>query len=232
MKTLIVTGASKGIGFAVAQTFLAAGYRVINLSRTPALDERIENHKIDLALSDAESQLKELMELLISDGEICLVHNAARLINDSALDADTEGLRDLLNINVVAPHIINQAVLPHMLPGSSIIYVGSTLSEKAVANTYSYVISKHAVVGMMRSTCQDLSGTGIHTACICPGFTNTEMLRTHVGDDPEILQNIAAASTFSRLVEPQEIAQAIHFAAEHPVINGAVLHANLGQVEH
>ena len=87
MKTLIVTGASKGIGFAVAQTFLAAGYRVINLSRTPALDERIENHKIDLALSDAESQLKELMELLISDGEICLVHNAARLINDSALDA-------------------------------------------------------------------------------------------------------------------------------------------------
>lgn len=231
MKTLIVTGASKGIGLATAKTFLAAGYRVINLARTPAPIAEVENHRIDLALSDAEEQLNELMELVISDGEICLVHNAARLINDSALDANTEDLRELLNINVVAPHILNQAILPRMQAGSSIIYLGSTLSEKAVPNAYSYVISKHAVVGMMRSTCQDLAGTGIHTACICPGFTNTEMLRAHVGDDPEILQSIAAASTFGRLVEPQEIAAAIQFAAANAVMNGAVLHANLGQIE-
>jgi NAD(P)-dependent dehydrogenase (short-subunit alcohol dehydrogenase family) len=231
MKTLIVTGASKGIGFAVAKTFLADGYRVINLSRSPAPDDRIENHAIDLSLEDAEEQLKELMNLLIKDGEICIVHNAAKMINDSALDAPTDGLRDLLNLNVVAPHILNQAVLPYMLPGSSIIYVGSTLSEKAVANTYSYVVSKHALVGMMRSTCQDLAGTGIHTTCICPGFTDTEMLRIHVGEDQEILASIAAASTFNRLVAPQEIADSIHFAATHPVMNGAVIHTNLGQVE-
>jgi 3-oxoacyl-[acyl-carrier protein] reductase len=232
MKTLIVTGASKGIGLATAKTFLAAGYRVINLARTPAPIAEIENHRIDLALADAEEHLNELMTLLISDGEICLVHNAARLINDSALDASTDDLRGLLNINVVAPHILNQAVLPRMQVGSSIIYLGSTLSEKAVPNAYSYVISKHAVVGMMRSTCQDLAGTGIHTACICPGFTNTEMLRSHVGDDPEILQSIAAASTFGRLVEPQEIAAAIQFAAMNSVMNGAIIHANLGQIEH
>ena len=232
MKTLIVTGASKGIGLATAKTFLAAGYRVINLARTPAPIAEIENHRIDLTLSDAEDQLNELIELLISDGEICLVHNAARLINDNAHSANTDDLRGLLNINVVAPHILNQAVLPRMQTGSSIIYIGSTLSEKAVPNAYSYVISKHAVVGMMRSTCQDLAGTGIHTACICPGFTNTEMLRTHVGDDPEILQSIAAASTFGRLVEPQEIAAAIHFAATNAVTNGAIIHANLGQIEH
>ncbi|MFT7244143.1 MAG: 3-oxoacyl-[acyl-carrier protein] reductase [Candidatus Azotimanducaceae bacterium] len=232
MKTLIVTGASKGIGFAVAQTFLSAGYRVINLSRSPAPDDAIENHAIDLSLSDCEEQLRELMELLITDGEICVVHNAAKMINDSALDAGSDGLRDLLAINVMAPHILNQAVLPHMQAGSSIIYLGSTLSEKAVANTYSYVITKHAIVGMMRSTCQDLAGTGIHTACVCPGFTDTEMLRTHVGDDQEVLRSIAAASTFGRLVAPKEIADTVYFAAANAVMNGAILHANLGQVEH
>lgn len=232
MKTLIITGASKGIGYAAAQTFLAAGHRVINISRTPAPDDRIENHTIDLSVSDAEEQLRELISILVTEGEITVVHNAAKMINDSAKDAETDGLQELLSINVVAPHILNQCVMPYMQPGSSIIYVGSTLSEKAVANTYSYVVSKHAIVGMMRATCQDLAGTGIHTACICPGFTDTEMLRIHVGEDAEVLKNIAAASTFNRLVKPQEIADAIYFAACHPVINGAVIHTNLGQVEH
>ena len=44
-------------------------------------------------------------------------------------------------------------------------------------HSFSYVVSKHALVGMMRATCQDLAGREIHTACICPGFTDTEMFR-------------------------------------------------------
>ena len=118
-----------------------------------------------------------------------------------------------------------------MPSGSSIIYLGSTLSEKAVPGTASYVTSKHAVVGLMRSTCQDLAGTGIHTACICPGFTDTEMLRDNIGDDPEVLEAIAGMQTYNRLVEPEEIAQAIFSVSQQPVFNGAVLHTNLGQVE-
>jgi len=57
------------------------------------------------------------------------------------------------------------------------------------------------------------------------------MLRAHVGDSQEILDSIAAGSTFGRLVEPTEIAKTICFAADNPVINGAIIHANLGQVE-
>ncbi len=95
----------------------------------------------------------------------------------------------------------------------------------------SYVISKHALVGLMRATCQDLATREIHTACICPGFTDTEMLRTHVGEDSGVLDAIAAMNPFGRLIEPREIAESILFAAQHPVINGAVLHANLGQIE-
>ena len=232
MKTLVITGASKGIGLATARQFADAGYRVINISRSPAPDDRVENHSIDLSLSDAEYQLRELLGLALQPGEICLVHNAGKLANDTADATETDAFEEIMHINVVVPHLVNQMIIPKMQPGSSIIYLGSTLSEKAVPNTYSYVVSKHAVAGMMRATCQDLAGRQIHTVCICPGFTNTEMLRTHVGDDPEVLQQIAKASTFGRLVEPDEIAAAIRFAAANPVINGALVHANLGQVEH
>ena len=151
--------------------------------------------------------------------------------SDSAANTATSDFRHTLELNVVAPHILNQILIPKMTQGSGIIYVGSTLSEKAVANTYSYVVSKHALIGMMRSTCQDLANTGIHTACVCPGFTDTEMLRAHVGEDAEIIESLSTLSTFGRLVTPEEIANTIVFAAENPVINGAVIHANLGQVE-
>ena len=231
MKTLVITGASKGIGLAAARLFLEAGYHAINLSRTPSPAIGIDNHLIDLSLEEAQSQLDALFNKLLQPGEIVLVHNAAKLVNDTADATTTGSLKDVLQINVMVPHLINQLVITKMKPGSSIIYLGSTLSEKAVANTYSYVVSKHAVAGMMRSTCQDLAGTGIHSCCICPGFTNTEMLRTHVGEDKAILAGIASLSTFGRLVEPEEIAAAILFAAGNPVINGSMIHANLGQIE-
>ena len=231
MKTLLITGASKGIGLAMARMCLADNYRVVNLSRSPAPDAGIENHAIDLSSSSAESRLKSLLGKVLEKGEIVLVHNAAKLNSDTANNTTTDDFRDIMDINLIAPHTLNQLVIPFMHTGSSIIYIGSTLSEKAVANTYSYVVSKHAMIGMMRATCQDLAGSGIHTACVCPGFTDTEMLREHVGKDQEVLSSIAAMSTFGRLVSPIEVATTIKFAAESPVINGAVIHANLGQIE-
>ena len=231
MKTLIITGASKGIGFQVAKMAAEKSYRVINISRSDAAHASIENHNIDLAAPDAANKFALLVEELQIDGHITLIHNAAELKSDSAANTATSDFRHTLELNVVAPHILNQILIPKMTQGSGIIYVGSTLSEKAVANTYSYVVSKHALIGMMRSTCQDLANTGIHTACVCPGFTDTEMLRAHVGEDAEIIESLSSLSTFGRLVTPEEIANTIVFAAENPVINGAVIHANLGQVE-
>jgi len=140
-------------------------------------------------------------------------------------------LRRVLETNVVAINSLNKHLLHRLPRSSSILYVGSTLSEKAVPNSFSYVLSKHAQLGMMRATCQDLMGSGIHTALVCPGFTDTEMLRTHLGDDPAIERMIAGMNSFDRLIEPAEIAELIRWAHHNPVINGSVLHANLGQKE-
>ena len=69
----------------------------------------------------------------------------------------------------------------------------------------------------------------MHVSCICPGFTDTEMLRTHIPE--ENIKDVAQMSTFNRLIQPEEIAQTILWATQNPVINGSVIHANLGQKE-
>lgn len=232
-KVLVITGGSKGIGRASVAHFAEQGYRVVNLSRSAPELEGVVHISADMArltwVDDCEQTLAK--ELKGAD-TICVIHNAAVLKKDSVRDTTAQSLQQVFQLNVIAAMQLNQLVLPHMKGGSSIIYVGSTLSEKAVAGSCSYVTSKHALVGLMRATCQDLAGSGIHTACVCPGFTDTEMLRDHLGHDPAILDAIAGGVTQGRLIQPQEIANTLWFAAQNPVINGAVLHANLGQIEH
>ncbi|MEM6709156.1 MAG: SDR family oxidoreductase [Pseudomonadota bacterium] len=230
MASLIITGASSGIGLATAQRFASADYRVVNLSRRPCPETSVHNLACDLTDPDARSAAVAELTSLIGPSEVVhLVHNAALLRGGTTADISDDDLREVIELNVIAPTALNRGLLPHMAAGSSILYVGSTLSEKAVPGNYSYVTTKHANIGQMRSTCQDLAGSKIHTACVCPGFTDTEMLRAHVPGDA--LESIAAASTFGRLVEPKEIAETLWFAAHAPVVNGAVIHANLGQIE-
>ncbi len=230
MKCLVITGASAGIGLHTAGLFLKEGYQVINLSRRRCPLDAVTHINCDLSEPGFIEQLAPQMSNTLRDAdEIVLIHNAARLTNDSAVETPSNELRAVVEINLIAPNTLNYFVIPFMQSGSSILYVGSTLSEKAVPGSFSYVTTKHAMVGMMRSTCQDLAGRQIHTACICPGFTDTEMLRQHVPED--VMPQIQAMSAYDRLVDPDEIADTLYWASQNPVINGAVLHANLGQVE-
>ena len=230
MKLAIITGASAGIGLAAAERFLAADYSVANLSRRRCPLTAVASIRCDLSESEGLSAAEPTLRPLLEDAEhTVLIHNAALLLNDTAQATNSETLRRVLEVNVVAINALNRLALPHMKPGSSILFVASTLAEKAVPGSFSYVVSKHAQVGMMRACCQDLAGTGIHTACLCPGFTDTEMLREHVPTDA--MDAVRGMSAFNRLIEPAEIADALLWAATSPVLNGSVIHANLGQVE-
>ena len=231
-KFLVITGASRGIGRATAELFLAADYQVINISRRDPQLEGVQHISADLAVTGwAVAVADKLTQWLAAASKITIIHSAGLLLKDNIETVSTEDLHRVMQVNVIAPAELNQLILPSMAAGSAIIYVGSTLSEKAVANSCSYVTSKHAMVGMMRANCQDLSGKGIHTVCVCPGFTETEMLSDHVGGSQEILADIASGVTFNRLIEPSEMAATLKFAAENPVMNGSIMHANLGQIE-
>jgi 3-oxoacyl-[acyl-carrier protein] reductase len=230
MKTLLITGASAGIGLETARRFAAAGYQVINLSRRSCPLPGVIQLSGDLSDPRFLDGIRaELGGLLQGAERITMVHNAARMRSDTVTDTASTELRAVFEINLIAPNTLNGFVVPLMPPGSAIVYVGSTLAEKAVPGSFSYVVSKHAMIGMMRATCQDLAGTGIHTVCVCPGFTDTEMLREHV--PAEAIAAVSGMSAFNRLIDPAEIAETIYWTSGNPVINGAVVHANLGQVE-
>ena len=232
MKIAILTGASVGIGKEAAERFRDDGFQVFNLSRRACPLDAVENIACDLSDPDAIAAAADRLLGSIGSAEsVALVHNASQMRKDSVADCADEDLRAVLETNVVAINALNRTLLPALPTSSSITYVGSTLSEKAVPGSFSYVLSKHAQLGMMRATCQDLMGRGIHTALVCPGFSDTEMLRTHLGNDQEVMAAIGGMNSFGRLIDPAEIAELIHWVHHNPVINGAVLHANLGQKE-
>ena len=231
-KVLVVTGASKGIGLAAAKVFSSQGYKVVNLSRSACDLSDVFNVRVDMSdTSWLESHSSEILSIVGSPDQLVLLHNAAMMTKETVEDLSGETLRMVLQLNVVAAAELNTLLIPKMGKGSSILYISSTLGRKAVANTHAYVISKHAVIGQMRATCQDLVGSMIHTAAICPGFTETEMLKEHLGANPDVYEQITSGIAHHRLAQPQEIADCIFFCAQTPVVNGAILDANLGQIE-
>ena len=228
-KFLIITGGSSGIGFAAAKLFQENGFNIINISRSKInLDDAV-HIEVDLSISNWQESLESIFqETLSSADQICLVHNASKMQSDNVESTDPDSLREVLEVNLVGPSILNKITIPYMKKGSSILYVGSTLSEKAVPQMSSYVMTKHGMIGLMRSTCQDLFGRFIHTACICPGATETEMLVEYVQGNQEALKIMASTLSENRLISVEEIASTIFFCANNSVINGSVIHANLG----
>lgn len=227
---LIITGGSRGIGEKTIACFLDQGWSVINISRSSCHLPGVINVNIDLSSAKNIAIHTESLQAAIQHATtIALVHNAAFYQIDSV---DTLSLTDLqraLETNLISCVALNQIIIPFMTAGSSIIYIGSTLSEIGVPGRASYIISKHALVGLMRATCQDLADKLITTCCICPGFVDTHMLRDVV-DETSIKQLVNSRVLGKRLIAPAEIADIVYFCATHPVINGEVIHANLGQV--
>ena len=232
MKTLVITGASSGIGLETAKVFQNEDYSIVNLSRKKIPLDGSTHLETDLSDNKAlENNLNKVVNLVKDSDQICLVHNASNMVSDNVVEIDADQMRRVFEVNLVAPAVLNRALLPFMKAGSSIIYIGSTLSEKAVPHMASYVTSKHAMVGLMRSTCQDLFGKFVHTVCVCPGATRTEMLLEYVGGDESALKLMAETLSEQRLIEPVEITKTILFCAQNSVVNGSVIHANLGILE-
>jgi NAD(P)-dependent dehydrogenase (short-subunit alcohol dehydrogenase family) len=178
-KTLVITGGSRGIGKAIALLYLKNKWRVINLSRSLLNVKGVKNIFVDFSSRDWEESVRgELSKLITGRTTISLVHNAGTLLLDTTFTTTLYNLDKTFNVNVFSAIILNQIILEKMDQGSSIIYIGSTLSEIAVPNMASYIMSKHAQAGLMKSTCQDLnSNPNIHTCMICPGPTDTDMIR-------------------------------------------------------
>jgi len=225
---LLITGASRGIGKATATLFQEKGWRVVNLSRTPCSLQDVTNLAIDLE-NNLISQKDAILSAIGAPDRLCLTHNAALLFKDTVQNLPEIQLRRALEVNVIAPALLNTLVIPCMKAGSSIIYVASALATIGVANAASYTLTKHALLGLMRATCQDLKPLQITTTCVCPGFTDTEMLKEYLGLETEKMKTVIQQAGATRMILPHEIAETIFFSATQSVMNGAFLHVTAGQ---
>lgn len=226
----VVTGASAGIGRALCARLVADGHRVLGVSRRPCPVDGVVTIPADLGAADGVAAcLPALCEAIGQAGTLHLVHNAGVMPEDSVDAFDPVVSERTMRVNVVAPAALTAGLRDRLGRGSGVVVVGSTLSEQGVPGRLSYVMSKHAALGLVRGLAQDLFGTGVHTVCVAPGFTDSAMLRDVLDATPGLEDAAKAMTSYGRLLDPAEVADVIAYALRTPALNGSVVHANLGQ---
>ena len=228
-KIAIVTGGSKGIGAAVIDNFIKNDYQAYNISRSVNKTIRSEhNYCFDLETEITFAEINDRFSGIPDRAEICLIHNAFPYYKDNIDDFSSDKFLDSVRFTILNTITLTRFFLKRMAKKSSVIFIGSTLSERSAENCLTYTLLKHAQLGLMRSMTQDLAEQDLHTCAICPGFTDTSMLGTHLTKDSikEVIDNVVVKK---RILSPEEIADFVYKCAITPIVNGQVFHVNLGQ---
>lgn len=241
-KTLILTGASRGIGHATVKRFASAGWRVITCSRHPFPEncpwEMGPEDHIQVDLSNPASTIPAIAEmktrLAAQDGRLsALVNNAgispkaadgARL---SSIDTPLEDWQRVFLVNFFAPILLARGLIAELEKGKGAIVNVTSIAGSRVhpfAGT-AYATSKSALAGLTREMAADFAPRGIRVNAISPGEIDTAILSP--GTDKIVQEQIP----MRRLGEPSEVAKAIYFLCtdQSSYVNGAELHINGGQ---
>jgi 3-oxoacyl-[acyl-carrier protein] reductase len=230
-RTALVTGASRGIGFACAQALAAAGARVILAARDK---ERLEAAKskipgasfVELDLISPDS----IKEAFAKAGPVdILVNNAGHTKDGLALRMKKEDWDAVLATNLTGAFLAIQHVLQPMMKQrwGRIINISSIVGQTGNPGQANYVASKAGLIGLTKSLAQEIASRNITVNAIAPGFIETDM--TSVLSD-ELKTNMLAHIPLKRFGKPEEIAAAVKFLAseEAGYITGTVLNVNGG----
>lgn len=194
--TALVTGASSGIGRAVAERLLADGWTVLGVSRRPGMTgDRFHWIEADLlepgAVLDVARRVGPLNALVCAAG---MQHTAPL----GALDHDNG--RRMWQLHVDVPSRLADALLPRLLDGGRVVVVGSRTSSGAAGKSQ-YAATKAAVVGLARSWAMELAPRRITVNVVAPGPTQTSMLA-----DPARAGTPPRMPPLGRYVQPEEVA--------------------------
>lgn len=235
-KTVIVTGASSGIGRAIAQGFAAADYEVVaagrDRGRLAALQREVAGLSTwagDLAFAAACSELVEHCMRLHGRLDV-LVNNAGIYFRRDTLATSDEDWRQTLAVNLDAPFFLSRAALPHLrIRGGLIINIASDWGIKGGRKAAAYCASKGGLVLLTKAMALDHAAEGIRVVAICPGDVDTPMLEQEAAVDglspAEALREYGRQSPSGRVTEADEVAALALFlaSAEAAQITGAAI---------
>ncbi|MBN8495148.1 MAG: 3-oxoacyl-ACP reductase FabG [Burkholderiales bacterium] len=224
-RTALITGASRGIGRAIALRYAEEGAdlfvtatkaALLEETRTQAeaLGAKVTVHVADVSRRDAVQALVDTAVQALGGIDI-LVNNAGVYKASRLVDYTPEDFDRIMQVNVYGVFHAMQLVLRHMQPRGrgKVINIASTAGKWGSMNQSAYNASKHAVVGLTRCAAMEMGAHGIQVNAICPGFVQTDMLqefRAH-GDIlgvpfEKVMEAGLARVPLKRFLQPQEIA--------------------------
>lgn len=241
MRTVVVTGGSRGLGLGIAKKLAAGGYRVIVVARKPsepltaaiAVAKQHGPGHLDFAsfdLADIE-QIPALVRRLRSEfGSLFGLVNNAGLGNTGVLATmHNSRIEELVKINTLAPIVLTKYVLRGMMSEGDgrIVNIASIVGFTGYTGLSVYAATKSSILGFTRSLAREVGQLGITVNAIAPGFIATDM--TH-GMTSEHRKQIIRRSALKRLTEVEDVANAVEYLLSEKArnISGTVLTIDAG----
>jgi len=212
-KTAIVTGASSGIGAAIAAALNADGVRVAGGARRT--DQLATEIALELDVTDPESCERFVEQALEELGGLdILVNNAGLGLGREPFDKSSEDDEEtVLETNVHGVLRMTRLCLPHLRDGGHIVNMGSIAGRQPYENAAVYVASKYAVRGFTYALREDLLGRPIHVTTVDPGLVETNFSRVRFRGDAEKANAVYAGV---EAVRPEEVADCVIFVLTRP----------------
>jgi 3-oxoacyl-[acyl-carrier protein] reductase len=235
----LVTGATRGIGKAIAEALARDGATVVGTSTTEEGAASItaylgaahaKGQGVKLDVTDANSVSETIADIQARFGEVTILVNNAGITRDNLLIRMKDDEWDaILDTNLKSAYRLSKAVLRGMMKArhGRIINIGSVVGTSGNAGQTNYAAAKAALVGFTKSLAQEVGSRAITVNCVAPGFIDTDMTRSL--DEAQRAQLIERIP-LGRLGSPQDVAHAVAFLAspEAAYVTGATLHVNGG----